>query len=308
MSLSPELRQKIDTLVASDEVVLFMKGTRSFPQCGFSATVVQILNTLVPQYATVNILTNPDIRQGMKDYSDWPTFPQLYVKGEFVGGCDIVREMFESGELVDLLGATPAEAPEIRITDAAAAALKEALAEAGSGDEYVHLAIDASFQHSLDLGPKSDRAIAVESNGITLMVESMSVQRARGLVIDFVDGPDGAGFRMDNPNRPPEVTQIDARELAARLAAGEIQELIDVRTPREREIASIEGSKLLDEETLSYLERIDVNTPVAFFCHHGHRSQSVAEHFRDRGFRKVYNLRGGITAWSRDVDDSVPRY
>lgn len=99
MSMSPELRQKLDQLVASDAVVLFMKGNRSFPQCGFSASVVNILNTLVPKYTTVNILSDAELRVAMKEYSDWPTFPQLYVAGEFVGGADIVTEMFQAGEL-----------------------------------------------------------------------------------------------------------------------------------------------------------------------------------------------------------------
>jgi Grx4 family monothiol glutaredoxin len=103
MTLDPETRKKIEQLVTSDSVVLFMKGSRSFPQCGFSASVVNILNTLIPKYTTVNILTDADVRTGMKEYSDWPTFPQLFVKGEFVGGADIMREMYEAGELQQLL-------------------------------------------------------------------------------------------------------------------------------------------------------------------------------------------------------------
>src|SRR6187549_2128073 len=104
MTLDPETRKKIDQLVKSDSVVLFMKGTRSFPQCGFSASVVNILNTLVPKFTTVNILSDSDVRGGMKEYSDWPTFPQLFIKGEFVGGADIVRQMHESGDLAKKLG------------------------------------------------------------------------------------------------------------------------------------------------------------------------------------------------------------
>ena len=103
MSLSPELKARIDEIIASNQVVVFMKGNRNFPQCGFSASVVQILNGLVDEYATVNVLADPDIRQGIKDYSNWPTIPQLYVKGEFVGGCDIIREMFQAGELQQTL-------------------------------------------------------------------------------------------------------------------------------------------------------------------------------------------------------------
>ena len=89
--------------VANDDVVLFMKGTRQFPQCGFSSQVVQILDYLGVEYAEVNVLDDLGIREGIKSYTNWPTIPQLYVKGEFVGGCDILREMFQDGELQDLL-------------------------------------------------------------------------------------------------------------------------------------------------------------------------------------------------------------
>jgi monothiol glutaredoxin len=89
--------------VDSNNIVLFMKGTPDFPQCGFSGQVVQILNYLGVDYKGVNVLADDDIRQGIKDYSDWPTVPQLYVKGEFVGGCDIVREMFQASELQNML-------------------------------------------------------------------------------------------------------------------------------------------------------------------------------------------------------------
>ena len=89
----------IDNEVKSNDVVLFMKGTPGFPQCGFSGQVVQILDYLGVDYKGVNVLDSNDLRQGIKEYSNWPTIPQLYVKGEFVGGCDIGREMFQSGEL-----------------------------------------------------------------------------------------------------------------------------------------------------------------------------------------------------------------
>ena len=89
--------------VESNDVVLFMKGTPVFPQCGFSNAVVQVLTYLNVPFKGINVLEDADIRQGIKDFSDWPTIPQLYVKGEFVGGCDIVREMFEQGELREFL-------------------------------------------------------------------------------------------------------------------------------------------------------------------------------------------------------------
>ncbi|MGI8705604.1 MAG: Grx4 family monothiol glutaredoxin [Sphingomicrobium sp.] len=99
--------ERIDEIVRGNDIVLFMKGTELFPQCGFSSRAVSILEHLQVPFKTVDVLQDPDIRQGVKQYSDWPTVPQLYVKGEFVGGSDIMMEMFESGELQQLVG-TPA--------------------------------------------------------------------------------------------------------------------------------------------------------------------------------------------------------
>ncbi len=94
---------EITKTVTENDVVLYMKGTPVFPQCGFSSTVVQIFDYIGAEYASVNVLENPDIRQGVKDFNNWPTVPQVFVKGEFIGGCDIVKEMFETGELRKLL-------------------------------------------------------------------------------------------------------------------------------------------------------------------------------------------------------------
>ena len=101
--MSDAAQADIKVKVDANPVMLFMKGTPQFPQCGFSSVVVQILDHLGVEYATANVLESDALRQGVKDFSDWPTIPQLYVKGEFVGGCDIVREMFERGELRPLL-------------------------------------------------------------------------------------------------------------------------------------------------------------------------------------------------------------
>ncbi|KAM6577292.1 hypothetical protein CsatB_029129 [Cannabis sativa] len=102
-SLTPELKTTLDKVVSSQKVILFMKGTKDFPQCGFSNTVVQILRSLNVPFETINILENEMLRQGLKEYSSWPTFPQLYIEGEFFGGCDITVEAYKSGELQELV-------------------------------------------------------------------------------------------------------------------------------------------------------------------------------------------------------------
>ena len=98
-----DINKKIKTIVDSSDIVLFMKGTPEVPQCGFSMAVLNILKYLKVKFKGINVLESDEIRQGIKNYTDWPTIPQLYIKGEFVGGCDIVKEMFEKGELKELL-------------------------------------------------------------------------------------------------------------------------------------------------------------------------------------------------------------
>ena len=101
--MTPEIKSEINNIINNNDVVLFMKGNKDFPQCGFSATVVSILKQLSVNFLDVNVLENLEIRQGIKEFSDWPTIPQLYIKKEFIGGCDIIKEMFETGELDSLL-------------------------------------------------------------------------------------------------------------------------------------------------------------------------------------------------------------
>lgn len=308
MTLDPQIKQKIDQLVSQDAVVLFMKGTRSFPQCGFSASVVNILNTLIPKYATVNVLSDPDVRGGMKEYSDWPTFPQLFIKGEFVGGADIVRQMFESGDLERKLGdlVAPAKVPNLTVSARAAKELSEALKEGSAGD-VIHLTITPSWEHQLDIGAKEPSHVTIQTEGITLQLDRASAARASGVSIDFVEDATGAGFKIENPNRPPMVREIGPKDLKALLDSGKVKHFYDVRTPKERDVATL-GATLLDDATMKEIEALPKETPIAFHCHHGGRSRGAAEHFVKQGFRTVYNLAGGIDAWSKDVDPSIKRY
>ncbi len=101
--MTPEVKERIDQLVKNNKVFVFMKGSKLMPQCGFSNNVVQILNTLGVPYETADVLADPEIRQGIKEYSNWPTIPQIYVNGEFVGGSDIAIEMYQSGELQQMI-------------------------------------------------------------------------------------------------------------------------------------------------------------------------------------------------------------
>lgn len=299
---------ELANLVRSDQVVLFMKGNRSAPQCGFSASVVEILDRYVPEYTTVNVLADPAIREGIKKLSDWPTIPQLYVHGEFLGGADIVRQMDSDGELVKALGEAVAkiEPPELTITDAAAAVFRQASAE-GDRDDELRVTIDAGYRHDLSLGPSQQNDVAAIANGIKLVFDPASARRASGLVIDYLEAPQ-AGFKMDNPNAPARVEQASPAQVKAWIDAGEPMRLLDVRTPAERATASIAGSTLVDGDNIDELMSLPKTTKLVFFCHHGMRSFQAAQHFGQQGFRNLHNLEGGIEAWSTEVDDSVPRY
>jgi monothiol glutaredoxin len=307
-------RQQIEGAIRSNEVVLFMKGNPKAPRCGFSATVVGILDELVGQYKTVDVLADGKIRDGIKEFSEWPTIPQLYVKGEFVGGCDIVREMYENGELHETLGLAvePVTPPRVNVSAAAVEALAEALADAASQDagseHYVRVEVDEDFQHALSLSAKQARDIEVPVGKITLVFDRASARRAEGLSIDYVQGAEGMAFKLENPNEPPRVKSIDVKSLKAKMDEDSALELLDVRTREERDTAMIKGSKLLDRETQRYLLELNKATPLYFHCHHGQRSQQAAAFFLSHGFQNVFNVSGGIDAWSLEVDSSVPRY
>ena len=307
MELSQPLKSRIESLIESDRVVLFMKGTRLQPMCGFSAATVGILDSLVPEYTTCNVLEDQGVREGIKTFSDWPTIPQLYIDREFVGGCDIVKQMFNNGELHEMLGveAPDRTPPEIELSDAAASTIQHAV-QANPG-AAVHLAIDGRWQHSFNLGPREGHEIAAESNGVTLLLDVASAQRAQGLSIDIEETVQGTAFKIGNPNAPPPVGRMSAAELAAARRAT-VLTLVDVRTSDERARAMIEGSILLDDNGLRTVSALPKDTKLVFYCHTGVRSQSAAEHFRAEGFTDVHNLDGGIDAWSREVDPAVPQY
>jgi monothiol glutaredoxin len=308
MSLPADTRSRIETLLRESPVVLFMKGSPNAPRCGFSAAASGILNELLPDYATVDVLEDPEIREGIKAYGNWPTIPQLYVKGELVGGSDIIQSMYNSGELQELFGLAKPDrtAPQVTITDKAAAAIREALAGADP-DAALHLTIDARWQAQFHLDEAAEGAIRSEANGIAILMDLATAQRARGIRIDWVDTVQGSGLSIDNPNAPAPVKAMPVQELKARLDAGDIT-VIDVRPADERAHATLKQPFRTLDAGLEPLLQLPKDTVLAFLCHHGGRSERVATQFRDRGFARASNVAGGIDAWSKEIDSSVPLY
>ena len=307
MSLDPAVRARIDSLLAANPVVLFMKGNPRAPQCGFSSKAVGALDATGATYAHVDVLADPEIREGIKAYGDWPTIPQLYIGGELVGGSDIILQMAGSGELHAALGlpAPDRTPPQITITPAAAAMLKQALADAGEG-YALQIDIDGGYNARLQLAQRDDAAIASESAGIRAQFDLASAQRARGMSIDWADDERGKGLVIDNPNAPPKVRALSPAQAAERAAAGSLT-IVDVRPQDERAQASLAIDHATFDDGVEEIEALPKDTPLAFLCHHGGRSAQAAEHFRALGFSEVYNITGGIDAWA-GIDPAIPRY
>ena len=309
MSLSPDTRARIEGILAANHVVLFMKGNPDMPQCGFSAKAAGILKGLVPSFGHVDVLSDPEVREGIKVFGQWPTIPQLYVGGELLGGSDIIEQMLNSGELHQMLGlpAPDRSPPEIEITPAAAEAISRAL-DNGDDGAVLHLSVDPRFNARFELKPASGNEVVTEAAGIRLHLDLASVPRARGLRIDWVEDARGAGLSILNPNAPAAVKSMSVQQLHDHIIAGTI-DVVDVRPAAERALAPFpHPHEVLDEDSRERLEALPKDLPLAFLCHHGNSSRQAAEYFRGLGFHDIYNVEGGIEAWSSQIDPSVPRY
>ncbi|MBC6942245.1 MAG: Grx4 family monothiol glutaredoxin [Xanthomonadales bacterium] len=307
MSLSPDTRARIEALLASHPVVLFMKGTRHAPRCGFSAAAADRLNALLDDYLSVDVLADEDIRAGIKEFGNWPTIPQLYVQGELVGGADIVQSMYDSGELHRLFGRPEPDRtpPTLTISDTAAGHIRAALGDAG--EAALFLDVDSHFQPRFQLRAAGAHDIVAHANGLDIHFDLASAPRAQGAQIDWTSTPHGMGLAIFLPAAPEVIKSIDVHELKRRMQAGDLL-VLDVRNLDERTRVPFAGAEVFAPETHERLTQLPRDTAIAFICHHGVASRNAAEHFRDHGFSNLYNVEGGIDAWSREIDPGVPRY
>jgi len=307
MSLDQAVQDRIEHLVKNNQVMLFMKGTPKQPMCGFSARTVAALDSVVPDFSSFNVLEDEQIREGIKAYGNWPTIPQLYINGELVGGCDIVISMLNSGELHQQLGmaAPDRSPPEITLTDLAAERIRQAMQ--GHDGMALHFSVDSGWDSQFNLGPLQGGEIISSANGVEIAMDIATAQRARGAVIDWVKVMTGEGLSVTLPGAPPPVKTLSVTDLAGKLKSGSIK-LIDVRPAEDRAKATIAAALPLDDELIEKLARLPKETELAFICHHGNSSLGAAEHFRKQGFSSVYNVKGGMDAWSLEVDNTIPRY
>ena len=211
MSEANPVHQYIQSTIESHKVVLFMKGDAQMPQCGFSARTVQALESVGIDFHTVNVLSDPALRQGIKDFSDWPTIPQLYIDQEFIGGCDIVTQMLTSGELHQAVGKEyiPPKPPTLNLSPT----FLKAIRDAGAGSRGMpRIQVSPRFEYGIGFSPEGPGDLKVEVDGITFLVDPGSAERADGMTIDFQEG-EGGGVLIDNPNEPPSVKQLPVQAL-----------------------------------------------------------------------------------------------
>ena len=290
--MTEELRAKLQAMVDSHDVVLFMKGTRQQPQCGFSNRVVSILEELEIDYQTYNVFSDPDIRSGMKDFSMWPTFPQLYIKQEFVGGCDLVTEMMQSGELPGMLGVTleDVEPPTVHCSPNILNLFKESLATHGGG---IHIDVSKNFQYDIFIGPKSNGQVESLVDGVPFYFSRGSAKRANGISLDFKDGDNG-GVLIDNPNEP-KFEDIAVSDVEAWVADNPTAKVYQIGVTAEQVLPF---ATLLDASAHQEIGHLPKDHPIAFMCVMGVRSQHAAKDLAFQGYSNVFNIVGGLTAWN----------
>lgn len=302
------IEARIRSLVEGNPVVLFMKGVRRAPRCGFSANTAAILDEYLDEYLTLDVLSDEALREGIKAYSSWPTIPQLYVRGEFIGGADIVRELHDGDELASILGVEDIALPDPKIALSPSAVEAFSRFHSGEGTPTIRLTITSNFEYAMDFEEPRARDIVLSFGDLRLVLDRFSASRADGLAIEFVKNEEGEGFKIHNPNEPKSMKQLPPAAFRELLETTEGVELVDVRTEEERAIAALSGSFLLSDAEMERLSGLEKDTPLAFYCHHGVRSEKAGAHFLRLGFTRVYNLMGGIDAWSQEIDPSVARY
>lgn len=298
--MNQDAKQKIENLISSHKVFLFMKGTPQTPMCGFSGNTIKMLKDLLEDdFKSFNVLEDHEVREAIKTYSEWPTIPQLYINSEFIGGNDIISEMFNTGELHELLDLKKPDRtpPSMTISEEALEHIKEGMQEAG--DNKLFLSIDDAFNTRFSLDSPKGYEIVARVGDLDLYMDIGTAERAQNIEITWIEELQGSGLRIKNPNEPPAVIELSVAELQDWLETESIDNplIFDIRTTEKIAIGTLPGGRRLDKEAISDIEKLAKDTPLVFVCQVGQSSMSAAEFFRKKGYIKVYNLTGGYDAW-----------
>lgn len=296
--MNESTKNQIENIVNSNNCVLFMKGNPKQPQCGFSSNTVNILTELLgDNFAFCNVLEDPNIREGIKEYGNWPTIPQVYINKELVGGNDIVTEMYNTGELQTLLGLPQPErkSAQISITDKAKENILSGIQDIGS--HVLMLNIDSQFNTRFSIEEPKGYELTSKIDEITIYMDIGTAKRADGIQIDWVEDLQGAGLVINNPNQPKPVNQISKEQLKEGVEKDIYQHIYDVRSEEMFMAQTIPGAVRLDKENMKAIEALDKDTPLVFVCSIGKSSQGACEFYRKKGFTNVNNLIGGVTDW-----------
>jgi len=296
--MNQETKQTIENLVNNNNCILFMKGNPQHPQCGFSSNTVGIVKELLGKnFAYCNVLESSDLREGIKEFGNWPTIPQLYINKELVGGNDIVTEMYNTGELHSLLGMQqPDKSPaKITLSPKAAENIKNGMQDIGTN--VLMLSIDAQFNTRFSIEQPKGYEIITECQDIKVYMDIGTSKRADGMEIDWVEDLQGAGLVIKNPNEPQPVKQISKKELNEGIEQGKFQNIYDTRSEQQFNAQSIPGSKRLDKENMQSIEKMAKDTPLVFVCAVGNTSQGACEFYRKKGYTNIHNLAGGVAGW-----------
>jgi len=298
--MTDQAKQRIEKMLDEHPVFLFMKGNPQTPMCGFSSNTVKILKDMIgDDFGSFNVLDDPEIREGIKAYGQWPTIPQLYVNKELVGGNDIISEMFNTGELHELLNLTQPDrtAPTISITDEALNHIKEGLKD--MGEHQLFLSVDDEFNTRFSLEMPKGYEIIADVGDLKVYMDIGTAKRSNGVEISWVDELQGSGLRIKNPNEPPAVQELSVAELQDWLDSDiKKPQIYDVRSADQVAEGTVAHAVRLDKSAIESIETMDKETPLVFVCQVGQSSMSAAEFFRKKGYTKIFNLTGGYNAWN----------
>lgn len=298
--MKQDVKQKIEKLINTHKVFLFMKGTPQTPMCGFSGNTIKMLKDLLEDdFKSFNVLEDQAVREGIKSYSEWPTIPQLYINNQFIGGNDIISEMFNTGELHELLDLKKPDRtpPNMTISDEALQHIKEGMQEAG--DHKLFLSIDDAFNTRFSLDTPKGYEIVTRVGDLDLYMDIGTAERAQNIEITWLEELQGSGLRIKNPNEPPAVIELSVSELQDWLDTQDIDNplVFDVRPAEKIAMGTLPGGRRLDKQAINDIEKFDKDTPLVFVCQVGQSSMAAAEFFRKKGYSKIYNLTGGYDAW-----------